>query len=148
MGFKIPPVEGKNLNNSAIELPKDLAGKPSVIAFGFSRAAGRVIRSWIKEFDDNPKVFQIPVLEGVPFLFRSITEMVITRDTEAKRRDEVILLYKDEKKWRERLAVNNDETAYLLVVDGEGNVIERLHGEPSKYTVARVRNLIAELNRN
>lgn len=144
IGATVPLVEGKNLRNEALVLPEDLAGKPAVIAFGFSRTAGSVIRSWIEQLNDDPKLFQVPVLEGVPSLFRSITEMIISKDTKPKRHSEVILLYKNEKEWRARLKVEDDELAYLLVVDSDGKVIDRLSGALSKSSVARVRKAVAE----
>ena len=130
-GEPMPAVRGKNLNEKTVELPKDIAGKPAVLAFGFSKDAGVPVRSWAaivqKEFPNVP-VFQIPVLEGVPRLFRGFAVSGIRNDTPTANREFLVLLYQDEKLWRDRLEVKDDKQAYLVVLDSQGRVARRVTG--------------------
>ncbi len=142
-GDTLPAVQGKTLASSPTELPKALGGKPGVLAFGFSREAGEVIRSWADRIGADGAVYQVPVLEGVPRLFRSLAEGSIRKDSGEKYRDRVVLLYREEKEWRARLGVTDDKTAHLVVIDGEGKVLERLSGAPSDASLDRIRKAIA-----
>lgn len=142
-GEALPVVQGKSLNGSSGELPRDLGGKAAVIAFGFSRDAGGVIRSWAEQIGNDAIVCQVPVLEGVPRLFRSLTESSIRKDSGEKYKDRVLMLYREEKEWRSRLGVVDDKAAHLVIVDAAGRVVDRLSGAPSAALVERVRHALA-----
>ncbi len=142
-GDALPVVQGKSLDGSPGELPKGLGGKTAVIAFGFSRDAGGVIRSWAEQIGNDAIVYQVPVLEGVPRLFRSLTESSIRKDSGEKYKDRVLMLYREEKEWRSRLGVADDKTAHIVVVDTTGRVVDRLSGAPSAALIERVRSALS-----
>lgn len=141
-GDAIPTVQGKTLDNKQIELPQLMSGRAGVLAFGFSREAGGVIRAWADKLGSEVPVYQIPVLEGVPRLFRGLTESSIRKDSGEKYRGQVVLLYKDEALWRTRLDVASDKVGYLLVVNAQGKVVERISGNPSDAAVEKIRKAI------
>jgi hypothetical protein len=143
-GDALPVIQGTTLNEKPLQLPQAAAGRSAVLAFGFSKDAGVPVREWVKRLGDSAALYQVPVLEGVPRLFRGLTVGGIRKDTEPKLRDNVVLIYKDDAAWRARLQVSDDKTAYLVVVDSQGRILERFAGAPTDDNLARVRSALAK----
>lgn len=141
-GDTLPSLSGKTLSDKQVSLPQATAGKPAVVAFGFSRESGVPIRQWAQRLNQEASgvpVYQVPVLEGVPGLFRGLAVGSIRKDTPQGYRDNLVLLYKDEKLWRDKLSVSNDKTAYLVIVDAQGRVVDRVTGDPDEASVTKVK---------
>lgn len=138
-GEFLPVVAGKTLDDVDRELPAAFAGRRAAIAFGFSEEAGKVVRTWADELGDEVLLYQVPVLEGVPWLFRGLTERSIRNDTPPSRHARLLLLYREEAEWRSRLEVKDEDTAYLVVVDAAGKVVQRHVGRPEPAVLAKVR---------
>ncbi|MEJ1929192.1 hypothetical protein WDZ92_02810 [Nostoc sp. NIES-2111] len=149
-GDPIPAIEGNNLNSKTVQLPNAVNGKVSVFAFGFSKDASAPVRGWaskIQEEYPNVPVYQIPVLEGVPRLFRSFAVSGIRSDTTPANRDYLVLLYREEKQWRERLQVGDEKIAYLVVVDAQGRVVDRFAGMLEAPLIEKLRTAINKANK-
>lgn len=146
-GESLPVVAGKTLDDVDRELPAAFAGRRAAIAFGFSEEAGKVVRAWADELGDEVLLYQVPVLEGVPWLFRGLTERSIRNDTPPSRHARLLLLYREEAEWRSRLEVKDEDTAYLVVVDAAGKVVQRHVGRPEPAVLAKVRAALLNVSR-
>lgn len=142
-GDRFPPVVGKSLDDVDRELPAAQEGKRAAIAFGFSEKAGKVVRAWADKLGDDVLLYQVPVLEGVPKIFRGLTERSIRNDTPKARHSRLLLLYREEAEWRTRLGVQDEDTAYLVVLDTSGRVVMRHAGQPEPAILEKVRNALA-----
>ncbi len=141
-GEFLPLVVGKTLDDVDRELPAAFAGRRAAIAFGFSEEAGKVVRAWADELGDEVLLYQVPVLEGVPWIFRGLTERSIRNDTPPSRHARLLLLYREEAQWRARLEVKDEDMAYLVVVDAAGKVVQRHVGQPKPAVLAKVREAL------
>jgi ATP10 protein len=125
-GDMFPQVSGLTLTNRSLDLPAVVSGKPAVIVFSFSRSAGNDARLWnehlSKDFSNAVLDYQVIVLESVPKLFRGTAVSGIKNTMPAARQDRSIVLFKDEKLWKLRLAVSDNNRAYLLLLGADGRI--------------------------
>jgi hypothetical protein len=62
-------------------------------------------------------------LECVPSLFRGFVTSGIKKGMPRERYTQAMKITKDEKLWKERMAVSNDDVAYLMLLDRSGKLI-------------------------
>ena len=125
-GDLFPRLSGQCLSNKSLELPTAAAGKPAVVIFSFSKAAGDDSRLWnehlAKDFSNSVPAYSIIVLGSVPRLLRGMIVSDIKKGMPASRQDQNIVLYQDEKIWKLRLAVSDDHRAYVLLITPDSRI--------------------------
>jgi hypothetical protein len=148
-GDLFPQLSGLTLTNKSLELPAVASGKPAVIVFSFSRAAGNDARLWnehlSKDFSNAVPDYQVIVLESVPRLLRGTAVSGIKNTMPAARQDRSIVLYKDEKLWKLRLATSDNNRAYLLLLGADGHIRWSNHEAFGDSEYARLRSEIEKL---
>jgi hypothetical protein len=121
----MPRLEGQTFSGKWVDLPAAAAGKPAVVIFSFSRAAGHDAQNWTQHLSgDEPQfpIYTIIFLETVPKLFRSIAVSAIKNEIPVRMHDRTILLYRDEGSWKQRLRLGDESHACVTLVRANGEI--------------------------
>lgn len=123
-GDPLPQLSGMTLDGRSLRLPA--SGRPAVVVFAFSRAAGKDTQAWNEHFPKDYSglvpTYDVLMLESVPKLFRGFALSRIKSAIPPQMRDRTIVLFQDEQFWKQRLGVSNDDRAYVLVLSPKGHV--------------------------
>jgi ATP10 protein len=130
VGDAFPQISGQTLTGKSLQLPDAAAGKPALVVFSFSRAAGKDARSWnehlFKDFSNSKAIpvpgYQVIVLESVPKLFRSMAISGIKSNMPLAVQDRTIVSYQDEAIWKQHLAVSDENRAYIVLLGPDGHI--------------------------
>ena len=128
VGTPMPKMEGENLSGRKAVLPDAAKGKVTLVAMGFSYESRRPVDAWTKrfrrDFGQNPETafFEVPVISGMARLAKLFIESGMRRGTAKEDHDKVITVYGGASDWKEWLAVEDTDVAYLLLLDREGRV--------------------------
>jgi hypothetical protein len=150
-GDIFPQCSGKTLTGKTLELPSTTVGKTAVVVFSFSRTGGRDSRVWSehlsKDFPDL-SINTIILLESVPKLFRGMALSGIKKAmTSSIMQDRTVVLYQDEALWKHRLAVTDDNRAYLVLLGSDGHIRWNNSAAFSDGAYAQLKNEIQILQR-
>lgn len=128
VGTPMPRLEGENLNGKKAVLPDIAKGRVTLVALGFSYDSRRPVDVWTKrfrrEFGQHPDTasFEVPVIGGMARLAKLLIDSGMRRGTAKEDRDGVITVYGGASEWKDRLGVQDNDIAYLLLLDREGKV--------------------------
>ena len=121
-----PNISGNTLSGRLLELPTAATGKPVVVVFSFSRTAGKDAHLWnehlAREFSNAVPAYEVVVMESVPKLFRGMAMSGIRSSMPLSRQERTVVLYRDEKLWKLRLAVSDDKRAYVVMLGPDGHL--------------------------
>lgn len=148
-GQILPQISGQALTGELIELPAAAKGKPTVVIFSFSRAAGNDARSWnerlSRDFPKDVPSYTIIVLESVPKLFRGMALSGIKGSMPIPMQDRTIVLYRDETLWKQRLAFSEDGHAYVILLGPDGRMTWRSEGTFTEGAYARMKDQLERM---
>ena len=124
-GRIMPAVSGRTLTGREVDLPAAAGGKPAVVIFTFSRAAGRDAENWAQRLsirEPRVPVYTVIFLESVPRLIRGMVVSGIKSEMPPAMQDRAIILFHDEESWKEQLQVSNDGHACVTLIGADGVV--------------------------
>jgi hypothetical protein len=141
IGASLPELRGEYLSGRKAVLPKDAAGHTALLLFGFSYQSRFAVETWGRrfrgEFGQNPQVtfYEVPMIGGMARLGKWFIDSGMRKGTPVADYENVITVYRGTEPWKQRLGVKADDTAYLVLLDGKGNVAWRGAGpfEESRY---------------
>ena len=146
IGDAFPQVSGQTLTGKSLELPSAAASRRAVVIFSFSKAAGKDARLWSigisKDLPQDVPIYSVIMLESVPKLFRSMVVSGIQDNMPLPMQDRTIVLYRDEKLWKQRLAVTDDRHAYVVLLGPGGRIRWSNSGAASDAQSMRLKNEI------
>ncbi|HUX49560.1 MAG TPA: hypothetical protein VMW73_02125 [Spirochaetia bacterium] len=146
----LPQFPVEDLSGTKLSLPDGLAGHPSVLIVGFTRNSGNQTELWARrlarDYDGNSQlsVYTVAILEAVPWLIRNMVVKGMQGGIPEKERSHVLVAFSGEKQWKEAVDYRAKDDAYLLLLDGSGNVVLSTHGAPTASSYA---DLTARVNR-
>jgi hypothetical protein len=147
-GETLPQIAEQALTGKSIELPAAASGKPAVVIFSFSKAAGNDARSWNERLGrDFPTVpsYTIIVLESVPKLFRGMALSGIKGSMPIAMQDRTLILYRDETLWKQRLAFSVESRAYVLLLGPDARIDWRSEGAFTEAAYAQLKDKLARM---
>jgi hypothetical protein len=125
-GDTLPQISGQSLTAKPLDLPTTATGKPAVIIFSFSRAAGKDAVLWndgaSKAFSNAVPAYTVILLESAPGLFRGMAISGIKSGMPLPVQDRSIILLQNEALWKLRLAVADDTRAYVLLLSPDSRI--------------------------
>jgi ATP10 protein len=143
-GDPFPQLTAQTLTSKSLDLPSAASGKPAVFVFSFTRTAGKDARLWnqqlSKDFSTDAPDYDVIVLESVPKLFRGMALSGIRSSMPLALQDRTIILYQDEALWKTRLAVSNDNRAYLILLGPDGQIRSSNTGKYTESAYAQFKN--------
>jgi hypothetical protein len=152
IGETLPSISGESLAGGNVQLPKDASGKITLLISSFSKKGGQDAQLWAKqfsiEFAQNANVvsYSLIFLESVPRLIRGFVSSGIKKGIPQEKHPQAIRITKDEKLWKERMQVSNDDVAYLMLLDQSGKIIWMHNGEFKESKFAKLKEKIEVLN--
>lgn len=142
---RIPNLQSTTLTGQPIDLPAAFGGKIGILIIGFSRESRTPAAEWGKrlaaDFEHSPDIlyFELPVLEDVPRLLRGVVLHAIARDLSPRAQSHFLPITANEAAWKSAAHFAEPDAAYVLVVDGSGNIRWQTSGDPidERYTSLR-----------
>lgn len=152
MGDVFPQFSGTTLPGKSVTLPTTGMDKAAVLVFSFSRKAAHDARLWneylSKDFPNVIPIYGIVELESVPKLFRGMAVAGIKSSMPLSAQDRTIILYREEKLWKQRLAVSDDSRAYVVLMGPRGNIRCMNSGKLTDAEYTNLKNHISGLLRS
>ena len=128
VGEGLPELRGEYLSGRKAILPQDASGRVALLLFGFSYQSRFAVEAWTKrfreDFEKNPQVtfYEIPMIGGMARLGKWFIDSGMRRGSPRADHEKVITVYGGTEPWRQRLGVNVEDSAYLVVLDQKGSV--------------------------
>ncbi len=138
-GENMPELRGEYLSGRKAILPKDASGRVALLLFGFTYQSRFAVEAWTKrfrgDFEKNPQVtfYEIPMIGGMARLGKWFIDSGMRRGTPKADHENVITVYGGTEPWKQRLGVEAEDSAYLVVLDQNGKVAWR-HAGPFEET--------------
>lgn len=147
---RIPEVHAVAFSGDAVNFPQSLQGHTTVFLIGFTKDSRDAVTLWARrlaaDYQTSPTVlyYEVAVLAGVPRVLRGLVTRRIKDTVPARAQPRFVPIYDQEDAWKAaadfpRQGPEND--AYLLIVDGSGNVRVRFaSGPPTDQTYANLKH--------
>ena len=116
-------------------LPDAAAGRVALLALGFTYDSRVAVEAWIgrfrKDFGDKPQVtfYEVPMIGGMARLGKWFIDNGMRKGTPRNDYENVITVYGGTDLWKQRLAFQSPNAAYLILLDQRGTV-RWLHSGP------------------
>lgn len=132
----LPRIEGESFAGQHVVLPGAASGKIALLIFGFSKGSKIQTGDWAKkisaDFGTSPgfALYQLPVLEDVPRLFRGMVISGIKKGVPENQRDRFIPILQGEADLKRELHFSESQSddAYVVLLDRNGMVLSEFHG--------------------
>lgn len=141
----IPMVHTEALNGDPVDLPGSLKGRSAVLVVGFSQGSRSDVTAWGKrlsdDFQDSATVryYELSMLGSVPKFLRGIVLRKIAADVPDRAKPHFLSVDEHEAAWRSVTGFHKSEDAYVLVVDGGGQVCWRAEGPATEAMYQQVK---------
>lgn len=125
LGDPLPPLAGQVLTGKQLDLNAATGDNPAVLILSFSRAGGRDAQNWAQHLSkDCPHVtiYSVIFLVSVPRLFRPMAVSSIRGGMPLSMQDRTIILYRDENLWKQRLQINDESSASVVLLGPDRHI--------------------------
>ncbi len=148
---QMPKIQGESFAGHTVVLPDAAAGKVAVLIFGFTKASKAPTSAWADKLqsflETRPEVelYQLPVLEDVPGLFRSMVISGIRKGVPENKRDHFVPVVQGEADLKKLVGYKEKDDAYLIILGRAGNIVQQIHGTPNDANTAQLKSTIESL---
>lgn len=100
----------------------------------FSKKAGQRASAWSQRFqkdhasDFDLTNYSIAMLEGAPRILRGMIKSGIRKGVPREAHSRFLIVTRDEAAWKRYLNVNDPDVPYLVVINGDGQVVWKGQG--------------------
>ncbi|MDR3742487.1 MAG: hypothetical protein P4L40_26010 [Terracidiphilus sp.] len=135
IGDTLPPLKGEFLTGRAAQLPEAASGRVALLALGFTYDSRFPVEAWVgrfrKEFGGNPQItfYEIPMIGGMARLGKCFIDSGMRKGTPRSDQENVITVYGDSDRWKQRMGFQSPDAAYLVLLDKHG-ILRWRHGGP------------------
>jgi hypothetical protein len=147
----MPKIQGASLAGHTVVLPDAAAGKIAILIFGFTKASKVPTSAWADKLQayvgSRPdfELYQLPVLEDVPRLFRSMVISGIKKGVAENKRDHFVPIVQGEAELKRLVRYKEPDDAYLIIVGRGGTIVQQLHGAPTDENYRQVKSAIESM---
>ena len=148
---RIPEVHSASLSNDAVNLPEELRGRTGILILGFSRGSRDGVAAWGRklaaDYRESATVvyYEMPVLASVPSLLRGMVVRSMRSSVPERAQARFVPVTDNEAVWRALVHYGVPDDPYLLVVDGQGQVVWQTHGQPTDPVYAALKQHVESL---
>ena len=141
----IPMVHTEALNGDPVDLPASLKGKSAVLVVGFSQGSRADVTAWGKRLADDfqnsatVRYYEVSMLGSVPKFLRGFVLRKIAADVPDRAKPHFLSIDEHEAEWRSITGFHKPEDAYVLVVDGGGQVCWKGEGPATEAMYQQVK---------
>jgi len=132
---QLPKTAGESLAGQEVILPDSLKGHNAVVIVGFSKSSQNGVKAWEtrahKQLGDGFDVYQVAVLEDAPRFVRGMITHAMKGSTPAAQQDHFLVVVKGEAELKKAAAFSAADDPYLFLLDSNGEIHWRTHGEVS-----------------
>jgi hypothetical protein len=142
-GDALPSLIGQTLSGRVLDLPAATRGKAAVAIFSFSRAGGRDARNWAQHFSNDYThlaIYNVIFLESVPRPLHGIVASRIRDKMPLGMQDQTLLLYQHQIPWEQRLHIQDENYACVVVIERTGFIRSISSGPFTESVYARVKS--------
>jgi len=131
----IPHTQGTTLAGNVVTLPDAVKGKVGVLIVGFSHASQGQVEAWGRrlsvDYGRSSGVvhFDVPMLAGAPKILRGLILKRISSSVPTAEQRNFLPLTENEAAWRSVAHYGKPDDAYVLVIDGTGNILWQTEGD-------------------
>jgi hypothetical protein len=150
--MQFPTVTARNLAGRQVTLPAELPGELRILLIAFQRRHQDLISSWtpfleeLERANPNVRAYELPVIRELPAAVQAfIDEGMEAGIADPAARERTLTAYLDKTGFRQALDLLDEDTIYVLVVDGRGEVRWRARGA---YTPEGGRSLLESVAKN
>jgi hypothetical protein len=151
-GERIPDVHSTSFADQAVNLPTDLWGKAAgILVLGFSRGSREAVTGWATKIagdyrtSDVVAYYELQVVASVPGFVRGILLRSIKSSAPERAHKRIVPITTNEAEWRTVVHYSQPDDPYVLVVDGQGNVVWQTQGEPTDAAYAVLKQQVEAL---
>lgn len=150
MALQFPTMQSENLNQRAVNLPAAFNSRRNIVFIAYAQDQQQEVDSWnrfladaIATYDDVD-YFELPTVASGYRLVKGFLDGVM-RDgiPDIDKRERTITLFTNVRQFREKLALPDNRTIDVLVLDGSGTVIAKTRG---RFTEEAAKIVIDALN--
>ena len=144
LSITIPATRTTTLAGHPFEFPGSLQGD-SILILGFTQKSAQPMRDWTKglasvcDESQGLSCVEMPVLESVPRLFRSLVLHGIGKEVPDHMKESFAPVFEHEDQWKRVVDYSAPDDAYVLLVDKSGNVKWKAHGPVSEQKLRELR---------
>jgi hypothetical protein len=134
VGERLPELRGEFLTGKEAVLPEAAEGRVALLLLGFTYKSRFPVEEWAEKFrrrfqsDSGVTFYETPMMGGAARLGKWFIDSGMRRGTPKEAHEHVITVYRDAGVWRQRVALKNEETACLILLDQRGDVAWRYEG--------------------
>ena len=147
----MPKIQGESFAGHTVVLPDAAAGKVAVLIFGFTKASKAPTSAWANKLQaylgtrPDVELYQLPALEDVPRLFRSMVISGIRKGVPENKREHFVPIVQGEADLKRLVGYEEKDDAYLIILGRAGNIVQQIHGAPNDASTAQVKSTIESL---
>jgi hypothetical protein len=146
-------IKGTSLSGHEITLPAAAEGHVAVLCIGFSHASENQIRPWVTRIRNmsrpNPvELYQVAELQDAPRFVRGMIIHGMKSGIPPAEHDHFVVLYNGEKELKDAVGFNRGDDAYVLLLNRNGAVQWKTHGEVNDQAASELATQIKALELN
>jgi ATP10 protein len=122
-----PSVKGTSLNKQSVSIPEDYRGKTTLILVGYTQRAQFDIDRWILgalQADVKATIVEVPTIAGMmPQMVQGFIDGGMRSGIPKSDWGSVVTVYEDAPKIIEALGNERTQSAYAVLLNGEGKIV-------------------------
>jgi len=127
LGQPLIAFSGNSLDGESVSVPLDLAGKPTLLLFGYVHKSQFDIDRWLIGLDmtkTDVTIYEIPAIKGfIPRLFSQVFDDAMREGIPKELWRDVITLYEDGDKVQRYTGNLSPKNARVVLIDREGKIV-------------------------
>jgi hypothetical protein len=148
---RFPHIDAEALSGRNVTLPDEVAGSPALIVIGFTHGSNEQVKAWTERAGKEipaKSVYTLVELESAPRMVRGMIHSSIKGSTPKEIQDRFVLDYHGERELKAAAGYQAGNDAYLVLIDAQGQVVWRVHGQPTDRIAAELKKLFAQYTPN
>jgi len=149
--LSFPSVSGSDLEGKKHRLPNDFEGSLNIVIVAFRREQTDLIEGWTGSLEEIERKNLTIRFYELPVLSRSYSPLRWWIDggmragiADKKARKRTITVYTAKRSFKNQLAIPNEETIYIFLVDKSGKILWRSVGDFNEEKIQQLRNSLEE----
>ena len=146
---QLPKTASESLAGQQVMLPDALKGHTTVVMVGFSKSSENNSKDWgaraRKELGETFDIYQVAVLEDAPRFVRGMITHAMRGSTPEARQNHFLIVVKGEAELKKAAGFSEADDAYVLLLDGAGEIRWRTHGVVSDAALKELRQQVGKV---